>query len=178
SHAIAFVLPSIRNPYFPEMARAVEDVAHENGYHVFICNTDDDRDKLASYLDNLVTYYVDGIILNLHIIDKTDMEKLQKYNVSVIMIDRVLEQANLTSFLDKKRQDAKMATQHLIDIGFKHIGLISGDEAIQNAKNRKWGYLDVANSLANFKQSWIAPGDFTVEVEFEVQKDFLSRNQG
>src|SRR5699024_6995459 len=55
-HAIAFILPSIRNPYFPEMARAVEDVANEHGYHVFICNTDDDRDKLVSYLNNLVTY--------------------------------------------------------------------------------------------------------------------------
>src|SRR5699024_1823893 len=84
SHAIAFILPSIRNPYFPEMARAVEDVANEHGYHVFICNTDDDRDKLVSYLNNLVTYYVDGIILNSHIINQTDLEKLEQNNVSVV----------------------------------------------------------------------------------------------
>src|SRR5699024_7085496 len=128
---------SIRNPYFPEMARAVEDVANEHGYHVFICNTDDDRDKLVSYLNNLVTYYVDGIILNSHIINQTDLEKLEQNNVSVVMMDRVLEQANLTSFLVKNRKGARMATQHLIDIGCKHIGHISGDEAIQNAKNRR-----------------------------------------
>lgn len=176
SHAIAFILPSIRNPYFPEMARAVEDVANEHGYHVFICNTDDDRDKLVSYLNNLVTYYVDGIILNSHIINQTDLEKLEQNNVSVVMMDRVLEQANLTSFLVKNRQGARMATQHLIDIGCKHIGHISGDENIQNAKNRKWGYLDVAHSITNFKQSWIAPGEFTVEGGYQAAKELFMRH--
>lgn len=176
SHAIAFILPSIRNPYFPEMARAVEDVAHENGYHVFICNTDDEREKLVSYLNNLVTHYVDGIILNSHIIKESDLEKLQQNNVSVVMMDRVLEQANLTSFLVKNRPGAQMATQHLVAIGCKHIGHISGDDDIQNATDRKWGYLDVASPLPNFKKSWIAPGDFTVESGYQAAKELFMRH--
>src|SRR5699024_6717427 len=138
--------------------------------------TDDDRDKLVSYLNNLVTYYVDGIILNSHIINQTDLEKLEQNNVSVVMMYRVLEQANLTSFLVKNRQGARMATQHLIAMACRHIGHFGVDESIQNARNRKWGYLDVAHSLTNFKQSWIAPGEFTVEGGYQAAKELFMRH--
>lgn len=176
SHAVAFILPSIRNPYFPEMARAVEDVAHENGYHVFICNTDEERDKLTSYLNNLATHYVDGIILNSHIINEDDLEKLRKNNVSVVMMDRVLKGSDMTSFAVKNREGARMATEHLVEIGCKHIGHISGIEAVPNTIDRKWGYLDVARSLADFKMSWIAPGDFTVESGYQAAKELFMRH--
>src|SRR5699024_8656439 len=55
---------------------------------------------------------------------------------------------------------------------------ISGDENIQNAKKRKWGYLDVAHSLTNFKQSWIARGEFTVEGGYQAAKElFMSHTE-
>ncbi|HWE61340.1 MAG TPA: LacI family DNA-binding transcriptional regulator, partial [Chloroflexota bacterium] len=45
TRTIGILVPSITNPYWPEMVRGAEDVAHLNGYAVFLCNTDGDREK-------------------------------------------------------------------------------------------------------------------------------------
>jgi len=176
SNAIAFVLPTITNPFFPEIARAVEDVAQKNGYHVFICNTDDDREKLLGYLNNLATHYVDGIILNSHIINHKDLKTLQQNNVSVIMMDRVLANSDTASILVKNREGGRMATQHLVDIGCQHIGFIRGLEDEANSTDRMWGYLDIVQGRDWYDPSWIGRGDFTVESGYQVAKELFIRH--
>ncbi|MHB8062649.1 MAG: LacI family DNA-binding transcriptional regulator, partial [Ruminiclostridium sp.] len=42
---IGLVIPDITNPFFPLMARGVEDYAQANGYSVFLCNTDGDSNR-------------------------------------------------------------------------------------------------------------------------------------
>ncbi|MBM4426562.1 MAG: LacI family transcriptional regulator, partial [Chloroflexi bacterium] len=50
SAKIGLVVSDIRNPFFTAIGRAVEDVAHEQGYSVLMCNTDEDPDKEELYL--------------------------------------------------------------------------------------------------------------------------------
>lgn len=45
SNMIGLIIPDITNPFFPELARAVEDVAMIYGYTVVLCNSDQDPDK-------------------------------------------------------------------------------------------------------------------------------------
>ena len=45
SNIIGLLLPDITNPFFPELARAVEDVALSNGYTVVLCNSDQNSHK-------------------------------------------------------------------------------------------------------------------------------------
>src|SRR5690554_5208137 len=46
---IGFLLPDLANPFVAEMARRVEDRAHERGFNVVICSTDSDKEKEALY---------------------------------------------------------------------------------------------------------------------------------
>ncbi len=176
SYTVAFILPSINNPFFPEMARAVEDVAQANGYQVFLCNTDDKREKLLGYLDNLGTQYVDGIILNSHITKHEDLERLQKNNVSVVMMDRVLENSGTTSIMVKNREGGRMATQHLVDVGCEYIAHIGGIEDEYNSTQRMWGYRDVVGHKSWFDSSWIGRGDFSVRSGYQIAKELFTRH--
>lgn len=176
SNAIAFILPSISNPFFPEMARAVEDVAQKNGYHVFICNTDDEREKVLNYLDNLATHYVDGIILNSHVIKEAELKKIRKNNVSIVMMDRVLDHKETTTFTVKNREGGRMATKHLLDVGCKRIAHISGVVDIPPARDRMWGYLDVVGELPWYAPSYISRSDFTVEGGYRSAKELFMRH--
>jgi LacI family transcriptional regulator len=42
---VGLVLPDTTNPFFPEIARGVEDVARERGYEMFLCNSAEDPDR-------------------------------------------------------------------------------------------------------------------------------------
>src|SRR5699024_3226779 len=45
SKMIALFVPDIMNPFFPELARAVEDITNKYGYTFILCNTDNDNEK-------------------------------------------------------------------------------------------------------------------------------------
>ena len=53
SHAIGLVLPDTTNPFFAEMAQAVEDAAYATGYAVLICTTSDDMERERAHIVNL-----------------------------------------------------------------------------------------------------------------------------
>lgn len=60
---IALIIPDIKNPFYPEFARGVEDVARKAGLTVFLCNSDRNSDKEQEYLESLMTKNVAGIII-------------------------------------------------------------------------------------------------------------------
>src|SRR5512139_4066855 len=42
---IGLVVPDNTNPFFAQIARGVEDFAYENGYSIFLVNTNEDPDR-------------------------------------------------------------------------------------------------------------------------------------
>ena len=63
SEVIALVIPDIENPFFTALARGVEDRAQAAGYSVVLCNTDEDTEKEAHYLEIAVSENMAGVIL-------------------------------------------------------------------------------------------------------------------
>ena len=47
--SIGLIIPDITNPYYPELARGVEDVARKAGVTLFLCNSDRDVEKELGY---------------------------------------------------------------------------------------------------------------------------------
>src|SRR5512146_2442150 len=60
---IALVLTDITNPFWTTIARGVEDTAAQRGYNVIFCNTDEDLEKEAKYINILLQRRVDGLII-------------------------------------------------------------------------------------------------------------------
>src|SRR3981081_1825247 len=62
SFTIGVVIPSITNPFFPEIVRGAECVAQKNGYSLFLCNADESATKELQYIQLLHRYRVAGLI--------------------------------------------------------------------------------------------------------------------
>ena len=63
SRTIALVLTDITNPFWTTVARGVEDTTARRGYNVIFCNTDEDLEKEAKYINILLQRRVDGLII-------------------------------------------------------------------------------------------------------------------
>src|SRR5690554_1147408 len=63
SKMIALLVPDIMNPFFPELARAVEDVTNKHNYTLVLCNTDQNDQKELEYIRSLEQKSIDGIII-------------------------------------------------------------------------------------------------------------------
>ncbi|MBD1382008.1 LacI family DNA-binding transcriptional regulator [Metabacillus arenae] len=176
SNTIALLVPTIKNPFFPELARGIEDVANSNGMNIFLCNTDDERVKLKNYLVSLQERYVDGIIINSLTLNNEDLDELHSNGIPSVTLDRSISTHNFSSITVKHREGAQLATKHLIDIGCRRIGMIRGPEDDITAVQRMWGYRDYVKDFDWFDQSWIALGDFSVQSGYYCMKELFQRH--
>ena len=63
TQTLGMIVPDIANPFFPEVVRGAEDVAHAAGYTLLIASSDNDLRKEEVYLRLFLAKRVDGVIL-------------------------------------------------------------------------------------------------------------------
>ncbi|HVI39344.1 MAG TPA: LacI family DNA-binding transcriptional regulator, partial [Anaerovoracaceae bacterium] len=51
---IGLLIPNILNPSYMEVAKGVEDVAHQKDYTTLLCNAENAVEKERKYLDSLI----------------------------------------------------------------------------------------------------------------------------
>src|SRR5215471_1157433 len=64
TYMIALIIPDITNPFWPEVARGVQDQAAEAGYHVVIANADWKAEREAEFVAFAADSRMDGLIVN------------------------------------------------------------------------------------------------------------------
>ena len=91
SHSLALILPDITNAFWTTVARGVEDTAQREGYTVFLCNTDENPSKQASYLHSVHQHGVDGVIIAPYDVDANNLDVLRQRRTPTVIIDRRVE---------------------------------------------------------------------------------------
>ncbi|MFD1040434.1 LacI family DNA-binding transcriptional regulator [Virgibacillus byunsanensis] len=172
SKMIALFVPDIMNPYFPELARAVEDVTNRHGYTFVLCNTDDEIEKELTYLNALQQKSIDGFIIVSSTITE---EHIENVNVPIIALDRILS-ANLSSVTVNNREGGREATEYLKSLGCLRIAHISGPENASNTTERMRGYLDVVKNEDWFLSSYVVSGGYNFDKAKEVTINLLKNN--
>src|SRR6266508_4271186 len=63
THAFGVIVPDVANPFFTLVVRGVEQVAWRAGYHVILCDTQGDLERERGYLEDMVSFQVDGVLI-------------------------------------------------------------------------------------------------------------------
>lgn len=138
SEILALVIPDIENPYFTELARGVEDVAHDANYSVMLCNTDSDMDKEARYLDVAMSEHMAGVIIATAD-PQTKLDVVLKAGRQVVAVDRDTDY-NIDAVVMANPAAGSAATKNLVEAGFKRIACITGPKDIDTAFERAQGW--------------------------------------
>ncbi|WP_188456976.1 LacI family DNA-binding transcriptional regulator [Virgibacillus oceani] len=170
SKMIALFVPDIMNPFFPELARAVEDVTNHHGYTFILCNTDDEIEKEQTYLNALQQKSVDGIIIVSSTITK---ELISKIKIPIIALDRIIG-ANMSSVTVNNREGAREAVRYLKSIGCQRIAHICGPDHVINTAERMKGYLDEVKDEDWFLSSYIVSGEYYFQTATQAMKKLLT----
>jgi LacI family transcriptional regulator len=139
SHLIALVIPDISNPFYPTLARGLEDGMEGSGYRAIICNTDGRRDRELDFLAEVADRRVDGIVLDSYEVSVDDVSTVTAGRTPVVWIGGT---GALHPGVDMVRPDdsggAYEATSHLISRGHRTIAMIDGPAGTGPA--RRAGY--------------------------------------
>ena len=140
SHVWSLIISDIRNGFFGEVARGVEDAAQDSDLAVVLCNTDDDLARERAYVDLAIAERVAGVILSPASASETPVARLAEAGIPVVLIDRAIESDDVDLVAIDNRKAARDAVRHLIAEGFWRIACIGGPASASTARERIDGY--------------------------------------
>lgn len=139
TNTIALIIPNIRNPVFPAVARGVEDTARRKGYTVILCNTDEDLNIEQDYIDKLQKRWVDGFIFATAQKDSHHILQLKEKGFPVVLLVRHMED-KVDAVITNNFKGAYDAVSYLVKTGHKRIAIVNGRLEIPLYKERFEGY--------------------------------------
>lgn len=156
---IGLIVPSIRNPYFTELAAHVDAMATANGFRPFLCNTGYDLEKEKAAVQMLVSMNADAIVVAS--CSEGLRETINHCPIPVVTLDAMLYEVAVEAcvYCDYYL-GGRLAAEHLIKNGCKNIVCIKGPQYRYSARSRYQGYRDVCQEYGLLEQTVECDYDF------------------
>jgi LacI family transcriptional regulator len=167
---IGLLLPDFTHPFFAQIAKSVAQTARARGYHAFISYFDEDPEIEVSEAQAMLARRVDGLILASAQCDGQSefFKDILSRETPLVLIDRPVAKVK-ASFVGVDHVGiGRMATEHLIAQGCRHIAHLRGPE-VGIAKDRLNGYC-----LALEGSGLVVLPDYIVEAGFQDQSGYAA----
>lgn len=124
---LGLVVSDITNPYYPALARSVEEAAGDGGYSVLLMNTNWRTDRLQQAVDLLLTRRVAGLILAAPVEREDAAIPWERVRGPVVLVGRTLEAArNIPAVEVDHRLGGRLVGTHLQRLGHRRVAYLGG----------------------------------------------------
>ena len=126
SSMVGLITPDNSNPFYAELARAIEDAGFAAGYSVILCNSDLSDEKQQAYIDVLLSHKVDGVIF----IDVRDVvpeifDRILAEHIPIVLTNADMPVPTVDQVFIDNYQGGYMAGQYLLRLNHRRIGCIT-----------------------------------------------------
>lgn len=178
--SIALLISDVRNPYFADLAHAVEQHARAAGLVTFMGNANEDTEQQDDFLATMLSRRVDGMILvpqGLREADRqaTDMmRRVIDSGIPLVFVDRTLGDVQVPQVTAESAVALDEAIAVLKANGHRRIAFIGGPEHASTAleRHRAFDAALTANGLGTDRALHFA-GDFRTASGAEGARWFL-----
>lgn len=172
---VGIVLGNVLSQFYSIIAKSVEDTASKYGFSTILCNGDDDPAKELKYLKVLKSNRVDGIILTPTGRNADYVNNLINSGTNIVLLDRLIEGVSCDAVLVDNLNGAYLAIKHLLEQGYRRIGIINGFIDRTTGHDRLEGYKKALKE-ANIKidDDLIKIGNFKKKSGYELTEEILA----
>lgn len=174
---VGMLIPDITNPFFNELARAVENECYQHDLMLLLASAENDFEREDRHIQSFVDMQVTGVIMTTSghtgtlskyrsVIERTSTPfiSLDRYRDAIsgaqtIAVDNVL--------------GAEIATEHLLQHGRRKLLCISGPNEISSSLQRSEGFMGVCAKVED-AHGWICSGEFSFESGYQIAKQALA----
>jgi LacI family transcriptional regulator, repressor for deo operon, udp, cdd, tsx, nupC, and nupG len=149
---VGLVVPELDNPIFPAFAQVVESALAQQGYTPVLCTQTPGGVTEDEYVEMLLDRQVSGIIFvsGLHADTTADPERYRKLvarPLPVVLVNGYVPGVDAPFISCDDRAAGEMGVGHLVALGHRRIGLISGPERFVPVQRKLAGYRAAMGSL-------------------------------
>jgi LacI family transcriptional regulator len=163
THIIGLIVSDITNPFFPELIRGAETLATQQGYDVFLCNTDYDPERTSSLVRRLIEKKVDGAIIMTTEMEYALIASLTSKKIPVVLLDWGITDILVSNIKENFHKGIGEAIDHLVQLGHRNIAFISGPLNMKTAKTRRDAFLSLIKKYTSaVEEPIIVEGDWKI----------------
>nr|WP_279164410.1 LacI family DNA-binding transcriptional regulator [Rhodococcus erythropolis] len=168
---IGVVMPRLTDVVVATMFQGIEEAATAAGYSVLLSSPPDDLDAQRKAVEFLVSRQVDGLMLSsIHLPGTDFVDSLPLRSLPILLLNRHIDSA--TSYQNRglpfvsgdDRLGGYLAGKHLLDCGYRDLGVIAGPDHASTSRERVAGFRDALTEAG-----LALPPNRIVASEFEVQ---------
>jgi DNA-binding LacI/PurR family transcriptional regulator len=188
---IGIITADLCGLFYPYVLKGMYDILNTKGYRLNILDSEGSHDNLGSIkkfqesIAGLVRDRVDGIVFASTVPEEIeagiirDMMNLPSFRKSIgfVCIEKNLSKYGIDSVFADSEAGAEMAVAHLIEIGCRRIGHITGPFFVTIAQDRVRGYKNAMKrkGLEVDDDRMIAHGDYTHRSGYMAMKELLRK---
>ena len=142
SYTIGVVVPDLRNPLFPPIARGIEERLEPSGYTSVLANTDNAHEREKLSFEALRARQVDGIITGTARRRHPLLRELADTGMPVVQVNRRMDDDDVPSVVADDRGGIVQAVEHLVGLGHTRIAHVAGSLEVSTGLHRYEGFLE------------------------------------
>ena len=182
TNTVSTIIPFFTNYFFVEVLQGIQDRAIELGIDLILYGVNDPSQVEYYLRRSLARGHVDGVMFFSMKFPESYVTKFQQISLPLVLVDTFHDMFD--SIRVKNRDGARVAVDHLLSLGHRHIAMINGCLETRPAKERLDGYREaLERSALPVREDWIissGPGKldgFTREAGRMLMRELISRNQ-
>ena len=152
TRAIGLVVPSVANPFWGSFARHLEAAALERDHHVLLCNSERDPRREQDYVAELWADGLRGIVLCTSPTSLAHLADPIADGLALVAIDRTAQPddpSSVTNISIDNVVGTRLAADHLLGLGHRRIGFVSGAVRTVNRAERHRGFLSALHAAGD-----------------------------
>jgi DNA-binding LacI/PurR family transcriptional regulator len=145
---IGLVVTTVNDPFAGEVALGIEQAANEQGYSVFLANSNAEPERERRMVKTLAEQRVDGIVVTSSRVGAEYLPMLVDLMVPIVLVNDQYPGEFMHSVMIENVKGSRAAAEHLIGLGHRRIAYV-GDRS---------GYHSDSERLAGYKEALTTAG--------------------
>ncbi len=156
TRTLGLIVADIANPFSASLARIIEDEADRQQYTVLFGSSDEKAQKGQKLIDTFLNRQVDGLLIAATEGMEPQIADLQQRGIPFVLIDRYFPHLRTSYVALNNYQAIYTAVQHLIDSGYRRIGMVTFNSSLFHISERARGYQSALNdNNIPFQKRWL-----------------------
>lgn len=175
TNTVGIIAPDVSNPFFAYIIKRVQNIAHNLGYSVVVCNTDENLEQEVEHVNVLYRNRVDGLIAMPVGQEYDHYAEWFERGHPLVLLDRCFDALDASSVVVDNYAGSSEAVEHLIRHGHRRIAIIQGLPGTYTNNERLRGYRDELQKHGiPYDASLVVGGDFREENGYMETKLLLT----
>jgi LacI family transcriptional regulator len=171
---LGLIVSDITNPFFPELVKGFEDAALHRGYEIMLSSTNYDPARMAQCVRRMIERKVEGVAIMTSEMDQQLIDQLLRRKVPTVFLDVGVVHALISNILVDYAAGIDEAVQHLLGLGHRRIGFISGPIQLKSASIRRSAFLACLERARLLEDvELVREGDHTIDGGLEAMTGLI-----